>query len=209
MQRVGAEVRRKDLVAATVSVIAEHGVKGATTRRIAEAAGCPLASLHYVFHSKDELFFAVYETLVDSLQAEAAADTLESPVSERAVRNLRRVIAWLEARPTFARAQWELFNWALRHQPKLAIDTYRLSLESTRGRLKTSESSSNAKTLDALSRLSLILIDGITVSWFAQEDSKKLTADVELACVVLSSYPSETGISHSKNSSSRRKRAHI
>ncbi|WP_366887893.1 TetR family transcriptional regulator, partial [Streptomyces sp. NPDC005476] len=55
MQRVRAEVRRQDLVAATVAVIAEHGVKGATTRRIAEAAGCPLASLHYVFHSKDEL----------------------------------------------------------------------------------------------------------------------------------------------------------
>lgn len=209
MQRVGAEVRRQDLVAATVSVIAEHGVKGATTRRIAEAAGCPLASLHYVFHSKDELFFAVYEALVESLQAEAAADTVESPVSERAVRNLRRVIAWFEARPEYARAQWELFNWALRHQPKLAIDTYRLSLESTRKRLKRSGSSSDSKTLDALSRLSLMLIDGITVSWFAQEDSKRLMADVELACTVLSSYPSDAVTYRGKNSPSRRERAHI
>jgi AcrR family transcriptional regulator len=209
MQRVGAEVRRQDLVAATVSVIAEHGVKGATTRRIAEAAGCPLASLHYVFHSKDELFFAVYETLVESLQAEAAADTVESPVSERAARNIRRVIAWLEAHPTFSRAQWELFNWALRHQPKLAIETYRLSLESTRKRLRRSESSSDSKTLDALSRLSLILIDGITASWFAQGDSKKLMADVELACAVLSSYPSEAVIDHGKDSPARRGRARI
>ncbi|MBO2006846.1 TetR family transcriptional regulator [Serratia marcescens] len=37
-------------------MITEHGVANATTRRIAEAAGSPLASLHYVFHTKDELF---------------------------------------------------------------------------------------------------------------------------------------------------------
>ena len=70
MQRVRAEVRRH-LVAATVAVIAEHGVKGATTRRIAEAAGCPLASLHYVFHSKDELLFAVYESLIDLIRSDS------------------------------------------------------------------------------------------------------------------------------------------
>ncbi|WP_458239263.1 TetR family transcriptional regulator, partial [Pseudomonas sp. P5_A2_2] len=63
MARVGAELRRQDFVEATVKVIAEHGVANATTRRIAAAAGCPLASLHYVFHTKDDLLYAVYESL--------------------------------------------------------------------------------------------------------------------------------------------------
>ena len=63
MARVGAELRRQDFVEATVKVIAEHGVANATTRRIAAAADCPLATLHYVFRTKDELFYAVYESL--------------------------------------------------------------------------------------------------------------------------------------------------
>ncbi|MFX1686795.1 TetR family transcriptional regulator [Paraburkholderia sp. A2RI-6] len=51
MTRVRAALRRQDFVDAAVDVIATHGVAGATTRRIAQAAGCPLASLHYVFHT--------------------------------------------------------------------------------------------------------------------------------------------------------------
>src|SRR5690349_13291355 len=59
MARIGAEERRQDFIEATIKVIAEHGVANATTRRIAAAADSPLASLHYVFHTKDELFCAV------------------------------------------------------------------------------------------------------------------------------------------------------
>ena len=42
MARVSAEQRRRELVDAAVRVIAEHGVPGATTRRIADAAGAPM-----------------------------------------------------------------------------------------------------------------------------------------------------------------------
>ena len=50
MARISARERRQDFIEATIKVITEHGVANATTRRIAEAAGSPLASLHYVFH---------------------------------------------------------------------------------------------------------------------------------------------------------------
>lgn len=50
------EDRRAQFVAATIKVIRSHGVSNATTRRIAEAAGAPLGSLHYCFKNKDELF---------------------------------------------------------------------------------------------------------------------------------------------------------
>lgn len=66
MARMGAEMRRLDFIEATVKVIAEYGAANATTRRIAAQADSPLASLHYTFHTKDELFYAVYESLINT-----------------------------------------------------------------------------------------------------------------------------------------------
>lgn len=67
MARIPAAERRADLVAAAVRVIAAHGVDGATTRRIAEAANAPLATLHYCFATKEALFAAVFEYLAASI----------------------------------------------------------------------------------------------------------------------------------------------
>ena len=90
MARMGAELRRQDFVKATVRVIAEHGVANATTRRIAAAAGCPLASLHYVFKTKDELFYAVYESLFSlpqqSLERVSTGTTSAETAAEMPVR---------------------------------------------------------------------------------------------------------------------------
>ncbi|MCY1159340.1 MAG: TetR family transcriptional regulator [Citricoccus sp.] len=58
-KRVPAEQRRGEFIEAAARVIARDGVERATTRRIAEEAGAPLAALHYCFHSKDELLQAV------------------------------------------------------------------------------------------------------------------------------------------------------
>ncbi|WP_175719195.1 TetR/AcrR family transcriptional regulator [Burkholderia anthina] len=188
MQRVRAEVRRQDLVAATVAVIAEHGVKGATTRRIAEAAGCPLASLHYVFHSKDELLFAVYESLIDLIRSDSPEAPEHGTLSDLAEFNLRSVMTWFEANPTYAKTQSELYTWALRHQPDMAIGALRISQEGARANLAAAEPRADAKALDAVARLTIVLIDGLLFSWFAQEDSKRLAADVDHASKMLAAY---------------------
>jgi AcrR family transcriptional regulator len=190
MLRVRAEVRRQDLVAATVAVIAEHGVKGATTRRIAEAAGCPLASLHYVFHSKDELLLAVYETLIDSIRSDSPDAPEHGTLSDLAGFNLRAAMAWFAANPTYAKTQSELYTWALRHQPDMAIGAFRIALEGTRETLSAAEPRADAKALDAIARLIIILIDGLLFSWFAQEDPKRLAADINHASKMLTSYAS-------------------
>jgi AcrR family transcriptional regulator len=190
MLRVRAEVRRQDLVAATVAVIAEHGVKGATTRRIAEAAGCPLASLHYVFHSKDELLLAVYETLIDSIHSESPDAPQHGTLADLADFCLRSAMAWFAANPTYAKTQAELYTWALRHQPDMAISAFRLSLEDLRSNLANAEPRADAKAVDAIARLIIVLVDGLLSSWFAQEDSKRLTADINHASWMLASYAS-------------------
>lgn len=63
MARISAEDRRSEFVRSAARVIANHGVAAATTRRIAEEANAPLASLHYCFRNKDELLQEVYHYL--------------------------------------------------------------------------------------------------------------------------------------------------
>lgn len=72
MAHVPAAVRRKQIVEAATAVIAREGVAGASTRAIAREAAVPLATLHYVFATKDEVVAGVLEMLID--QAKQAID---------------------------------------------------------------------------------------------------------------------------------------
>ncbi|MGB9879127.1 MAG: TetR/AcrR family transcriptional regulator, partial [Anaerolineae bacterium] len=54
-------VRKKELVEATVSVIAKHGVPGATVSRIAAAAGVSRGALYHYFQNREELLEAALE----------------------------------------------------------------------------------------------------------------------------------------------------
>ncbi|MDL9948808.1 TetR family transcriptional regulator [Gordonia sp. ABSL11-1] len=58
--------RRSALIEAAYRVIADHGVEGATTRRICAHANMPLASFHYAFDSRTALLCAVMDTAVPS-----------------------------------------------------------------------------------------------------------------------------------------------
>ena len=60
----GAE-RRHQLAAVTLQVIAEHGVRGATLRRIAEAAGISNPALYNHFSGRTELLEAALDILLD------------------------------------------------------------------------------------------------------------------------------------------------
>ena len=60
----GAE-RRNQLAAVTLQVIAEYGVRGATVRRIAEAAGVSSPALYNHFSGRTELLEAACDILLD------------------------------------------------------------------------------------------------------------------------------------------------
>lgn len=57
--------RRDRIIAATLDLIAEHGVAGATYRTVAVAADVPLGSMTYHFPSRDDLLFAAFERFAD------------------------------------------------------------------------------------------------------------------------------------------------
>jgi AcrR family transcriptional regulator len=64
------ERRRRDLIDATFSLIAEHGFEGLRTRDIAARAGVNVATLHYHFGTKEALLVALAGYLRDLFLAQ-------------------------------------------------------------------------------------------------------------------------------------------
>ncbi|MDK4302207.1 TetR/AcrR family transcriptional regulator [Corynebacterium propinquum] len=64
-KRIPAEQRRRELTAVAHTVMACDGAFGLTTRAVAKEAGVPHGSVHYAFHSKDELIRAVVRDDID------------------------------------------------------------------------------------------------------------------------------------------------
>ncbi len=71
--RAGAAVsgvasgRRAQIIDATMRLIARDGVTGLSTRKIAREAPVNLATLHYLFGSKDDLLLAVLDAVTSSM----------------------------------------------------------------------------------------------------------------------------------------------
>ena len=68
----GSEVVRDALVDAAIVEFSAHGFEGASTRRIAEAAGAHQSQIKYHFAGKDELWKRCLERLVGELDAAVA-----------------------------------------------------------------------------------------------------------------------------------------
>ena len=78
----GAERTRERLLDAAQAVFAAHGYRGATMREIADRARANLASAHYHFGSKEDLYLEVsrrqYEEIEKRLAAEGAAQPADA-----------------------------------------------------------------------------------------------------------------------------------
>src|SRR6476469_1748920 len=114
MARIPAAERRAELVAAAVRMIAAHGVDGATTRRIAQDANAPLATLHYCFATKEVLFAAVFEHVTAQYREVLVRNDSQGDVETNARALLRGVMEWYLANPDFGAAIVELISWAQR-----------------------------------------------------------------------------------------------
>jgi AcrR family transcriptional regulator len=115
-RHVPLDERRPQLIDATIRVIAREGVAGATTRRIAEEADASLASLHYGFAGKEELFAAVTEHVAARTgEALLARPTPGSRDLAAAVRDLLEFFHdEAVADPGLQAVQFELIAWARR-----------------------------------------------------------------------------------------------
>ncbi|WP_437724935.1 TetR/AcrR family transcriptional regulator [Sorangium sp. So ce861] len=116
--------RRRDLLEAAYTLIAEKGLEGLRTRDIAARAGVNISTLHYYFGTKDALLVAIVEHVTDKFGEErkpaspGAASPAEPPESLRA--HLERAWRSFQDHPHLATVLQEL---SLRAQREPAART--------------------------------------------------------------------------------------
>ncbi|WP_110675470.1 TetR family transcriptional regulator C-terminal domain-containing protein [Salinicola sp. RZ23] len=71
-QRLSLDERRRSMLEATLECIAQHGLDGATARRIAERANVTAGLIRHYFGSKEDMVLAAYGYLVGQLTMQAA-----------------------------------------------------------------------------------------------------------------------------------------
>ncbi len=91
-RREPAELRREALIEATLSLIAEQGVQGATVRAIATRAKVTQGMIRHHFTSKEELITAAYEHHMNHM-----TDLTSAPVAHAGGSARARLIAFVVA----------------------------------------------------------------------------------------------------------------
>ncbi|MEU0265139.1 TetR family transcriptional regulator [Nocardioides sp. NPDC006303] len=186
MPHVPLRERQKKFVDAAIRVIAAEGVAKATTRRIAEVAEMPAASLHYCFHTKEELFQAVFEQALSEGPTKAGRDVIPGMgLRDGAAAVLRGYLDWMLLDRDLQQAQYELIFWALRNPDSrhLARQTYRSYIDATVELLSQARVPDEAGIdLEMLARQILATLDGHAMQWIALDDDR-MAAVIENAIV--------------------------
>jgi AcrR family transcriptional regulator len=188
--RVPLEERRQQFIAAAKAVIAEFGVEGATTRRIAEAADAPLAALHYCFDSKEDLLFAMWEEHLRTLLAEGARPPAKrAGLACAAVQELRFAIARLTEDDELAATTTELLLWARRQDPALGRRAYEMYYDVSIAHLTSELSRRDSEELVApLARMISTAYDGLMLQWITFHDREWLDQAVDMWAEAIELY---------------------
>ncbi|MEV0078336.1 TetR/AcrR family transcriptional regulator [Nocardia neocaledoniensis] len=191
MARIPAAERRAELVAAAVRVIAAHGVDGATTRRIAEEANAPLATLHYCFATKEVLFAAVFEFLAGEYRDVLHRSDVHSDAQNTARGLLRGVLEWYLANPDFGATILELISWGQREGEQAEVvyseahGTMRTILTGT---TTAAGKPVDPDTIDQLIYVVSALSDGFALNWLVFTDVEAARTQLELTLGVLDAW---------------------
>ncbi|MCP2298620.1 transcriptional regulator, TetR family [Nocardia amikacinitolerans] len=194
MARIPAAERRAELVAAAVRVIAAHGVDGATTRRIAEEANAPLATLHYCFATKEALFAAVFEHVAAQYREVLTRSDVHGDVATTARALLRGVMEWYRENPDVGAAIIELISWGQRQEDKQAEVVYNEAFATMRTILAANAAAASQSvdpdTIDELTYIVSALSDGFALNWLVFTDRPAAMSQIELTLGVLDAWMS-------------------
>ncbi|WP_405551584.1 TetR/AcrR family transcriptional regulator [Streptomyces sp. NBC_01171] len=191
MARVPAAERRNDLVNAAIQVIASHGVDGATTRRIAEQANAPLATLHYCFQTKELLFAAVFERLAERYREILIENDVHGDLVATARAILRGLLNWyLESDSEFASASFELISWAQRQEEHPAVTVYNEAFNVVRSILARAAAGQDVapETIDQIGYVLGTLSDGFVVNWLTYADRSRAAGQAEIVVDVFDAW---------------------
>lgn len=181
MARVSAEQRRRELTAATVSLIYEEGPSAVTARKVADRAGAALSSVHYAFRDMDELMHAangvVLTGLLRSVGRELRTDGGLRTLIEDLLRGYWR---YLRTNEQEALAFFETFIALMR--PGTAHTAVSTAQEQLVGLLSEAERHDTRPARIPLEQLAILLtmtVDGLSLIHLARRDQEQTQYEVE------------------------------
>ncbi|WP_460848292.1 TetR/AcrR family transcriptional regulator [Nocardioides ultimimeridianus] len=190
MAHVPTHVRRQQFIEAAVQVIAREGVDGATTRRIAEQAGAPLATLHYVFQTKENLLWAVFEELAELLRADF--ESLERPgqsLAAEARQLLLATVSWGLRNRDHSRAQLEIWLWAERNDAELARRAYEKFVGAWKDVFRGVRGTiADEDDLESFTRIFTAIVDGLAMQVITEADPEGMLRHAEVGADMLEAY---------------------
>jgi AcrR family transcriptional regulator len=193
MAHVSADARREQLIEAAVRVIAREGADGATTRKIADEAKAPLASLHYCFQNKENLLLAVFAQLSDEMPVDADPTQDEKPsLGQVAEQLLTRAMQWSVENPVRTRAMIEIVLWAERYDPELSAGFYDAFLKKSEDVLRRADVTLSDEELHSVVRVSMSMVDGLSLQMLTTGDMERTLRDTATACAMLRAFLSES-----------------
>jgi AcrR family transcriptional regulator len=167
--------RRRQFVDAAITVISREGVARATTRRIAEVAQLPTASLHYCFATKEDLFHAVYEAITAAGFAEVGVVIQQEVGLHQGLADITRSFAkWAQSSRDMQLATYELTMWSLRSSDSqhLARRVYRRYLDGCTQLLREVRTGEESDVdIETLARMLIGVMDGLTLQWLSFDSS--------------------------------------
>ena len=189
MARIPTEIRRQQFIEAAIEVIARDGVDGATTRRIADEAKAPLATLHYCFQTKENLLWAVFEQLADTVRTDLEERIPQGQsTASIAVQVLTETLLAAIDRPAANRAQLEIWLWAERNDPEVALRLYDMYVDVWRERFRGARNPLSDDEIESVARVVLGLVDGLNNQLIAHGDEKLIRREIETASVMLEAF---------------------
>lgn len=120
--RPNSDGKRELIIGAALKVMISDGLYNATTRKIAEAAGVNLATLHYHFNDKEEIFFLAMGQLVANYRKVLASRFMKpQTLHDRIPELLYFIWGEIEKAPDEQLALQEMTLYLLRHPHAAAL----------------------------------------------------------------------------------------
>ena len=178
------EVKRGEILAAAIRVLARDGIAETTTRKIAAEAGVNQAMLRYYFGSKDELLFAVLQEMMRLTREIArAASSAQSNVREAIAESLKAFWAHVESAPELQVLQYELTLYALRNTSsawlaKQQYDGYSTVVETLLQEAFASANQQCAIPFAELARFVIAGLDGLILQFISDRNPERARRDL-------------------------------
>lgn len=183
----GTEARRREIAAAALRSLEQHGHAGLTARRVAAEAGLSLGHLTYNFTGMDQILAAAYELAASQMQdqAEARVTLTGATHAERLEAFLRGLFTPEALTPAALRVRIDLWaaalgNPALAETERNVNATLRARVEELLGRMCDSW---KAERIPQVADMIMATLDGLWLDYARRADAEAVKSAIG-ACVM-------------------------